>query len=199
MKTQHLLYAFIFLNAPACLSAEIDGALISNHINDRQQVVINAIVIAENLIGGKTTVEEVKRSQFFDRMLTISPKTKQQVERVTFEKKHVLSLTIEREYKNTYVNGAGGWYEAVVFIHNEGDRFLFKNCNFIMDLNLSLMNFYKKRFNFGPNNDESSYYAYDYEKKSAGNMVFHFMVSPDFFVSDSFCPDKFHMVRLFLR
>lgn len=199
MKIQYLLYAFLFLNASTCLSVEIDGALMSNNNSDRGQVIINAIGIAENLIGGKTTLEEVKRSRFFDRMLTISPKTKQQVERITFTKDHVLSLTIEREYKNTYINGAEGWYEAVVIIHNEATPFLFENCNFIMELNLSLMSVYKERFNYGPNNDEASYYVYDYEKKSVDNMAFHFIVPPDFFVSDSFCPDKFYTVRLFLR
>ncbi|HAT2207190.1 TPA: hypothetical protein I8271_004815, partial [Kluyvera intermedia] len=71
----------------------------SKNITDRHEAVTDAIAIAEELVNGSVTFEEVKRSGFFDKTLTISPKTRKKIERITFEKDKILSVTIEREYK----------------------------------------------------------------------------------------------------
>ncbi|XWJ90075.1 hypothetical protein ACRARH_24810 [Phytobacter ursingii] len=169
----------------------------SKNITDRHEAVTDAIAIAEELVNGSVTFEEVKRSGFFDKTLTISPKTRKKIERITFEKDKILSVTIEREYKDVHLRKEEGWYEADIIIHNKADLLLLNNCDFFMKLNLTLKDIYKEKYNYGPGYDEFSYYVYSYEKKSGGNVYFHFMVSQDNFVNDSSCPEGFYMVKVF--
>ncbi|HAT2208042.1 TPA: hypothetical protein I8271_005570, partial [Kluyvera intermedia] len=99
--------------------------------------------------------------------------------------------------KDVHLRKEEGWYEADIIIHNKADLLLLNNCDFFMKLNLTLKDIYKEKYNYGPGHDEFSYYVYSYEKKSGGNVYFHFMVSQDYFVNDSSCPEGFYMVKVF--